>query len=163
MTSLKLLAGAALLFVFGAAQAQYVWIDGKGVKQFSDRAPPATVPLDKILKSPRPMKNMADEIETAAPAAKPAPKAEGASVADREADYRKRMMAKAAQDKETAEKASIASQRAAACNAARAAQAQLAEGRRIRAADGSFLDDGARAEQNNRASAILQDCARTGS
>ncbi|BBB67028.1 hypothetical protein UNDYM_2775 [Undibacterium sp. YM2] len=34
------------------AHAQYVWIDDKGNKQFSDLPPPKSVPKDKILKAP---------------------------------------------------------------------------------------------------------------
>lgn len=160
MTTLKCVAGAALLWMASVAQAQYVWIDAKGIKQISDSAPPASVPLDKILKSPRSMGN--PDSAAAVPAAASAAKAE-TSIAEREADYRKRMADKAVKDKDAAEKAAIATQRSAACSAARAAQAQLADGRRIRNADGSFVDDAQRAQQNARASAILQDCAQTGS
>lgn len=161
MTSLKCVAVAALLLMASVAQAQYVWIDAKGIKQISDIAPPASVPLDKILKSPRSMGN--PDSAAAAPLA-PTSTAKGeTSIAEREADYRKRMADKAVKDKDAADKAAIASQRSAACNAARAAQAQLADGRRIRNADGSFVDDAQRAQQNARANAILQDCAQTGS
>lgn len=34
------------------ASAQYVWVNEKGVKQFSDLPPPKNVPKDKILKAP---------------------------------------------------------------------------------------------------------------
>src|SRR5205823_1792862 len=46
---------AAVLAVSGfscAAQAQYVWLNERGVKQFSDMPPPASVPENRILKSP---------------------------------------------------------------------------------------------------------------
>ena len=35
-----------------AAMAQYVWVDDKGVKQFSDMPPPASVLKNRILKQP---------------------------------------------------------------------------------------------------------------
>ena len=41
------------LFAFGItghALAQYVWVDDKGNKQYSDTAPPASVPKNRILK-----------------------------------------------------------------------------------------------------------------
>lgn len=160
MTSLKVFAAGTLFLMMSVAQAQYAWIDDKGVKQFSDRAPPATVPLNKILKSPRPMKNMAGEDQT--PAAPVAPAKPALSVAEREADYRKRAADKAAQQKEASDKAGVAAQRTAACNQARAAKDQLSEGRRLRAADGSFLDDEQRAAQTERANATLQECAKSG-
>lgn len=34
------------------AQAQYIWLNEKGVKQYSDTPPPRTVPADRILKKP---------------------------------------------------------------------------------------------------------------
>lgn len=34
------------------AQAQYVWLNDKGVKQYSDSPPPRSVPADRIVKSP---------------------------------------------------------------------------------------------------------------
>lgn len=34
------------------AQAQYVWLNDKGVKQYSDSPPPRNIPLDRIVKSP---------------------------------------------------------------------------------------------------------------
>lgn len=161
MTTLKCVAGAALLLMATAAQAQYVWIDAKGSKQFSDRAPPASVPLDKILKSPRPLVNPADPAQAPAAAAKPAPEADN-GVAAREADYRKRKADQAEKEKEAAAKAAGAAQRNARCNQARAAQAQLANGGRVRNPDGSYLDDAQRAQMNERASAMLQECAKTG-
>lgn len=153
-------AGAAgvLLAMAGAAQAQYVWIDAKGVRQFSDQAPPASVPSKNILKSPAPVKPGLEPEQGADPAKAPARPAEP-SIADKEAEYRKRMSAKAEADKEAAEKAAIQAQRASACNAARAARAQLDQGRRLRAADGSFLNDAQRAQQAARTDAILRDCA----
>jgi len=34
------------------AQAQYVWLNDKGVKQYSDSPPPRSVPADRVIKSP---------------------------------------------------------------------------------------------------------------
>ena len=43
---------ASLWLSMASAHAQYVWVDEKGLKQYSDRAPPASVPLKRILKAP---------------------------------------------------------------------------------------------------------------
>lgn len=51
----RLLAATALMAFASMAQAQYMWIDDKGLKQFSDRPPPPSVPLKHILKAPRGM------------------------------------------------------------------------------------------------------------
>lgn len=50
---LQLLGGlGALALISSSAFAQYVWINDKGVKQFSDKPPPTSVPRSKILKAP---------------------------------------------------------------------------------------------------------------
>src|SRR3569833_2431186 len=44
---------AALLSMAAAvAAAQYAWIDERGVRQYSDQPPPASVPKQRILKAP---------------------------------------------------------------------------------------------------------------
>ena len=53
VTPLKQLAASmALLTLATAAWGQYVWVDDKGTKQFSDMPPPASVPKNRILKQP---------------------------------------------------------------------------------------------------------------
>lgn len=49
-----------------AAQAQYVWLNEKGVKQYSDAPPPRSVPSDRIIKSPS-GKSVANTRATPAP------------------------------------------------------------------------------------------------
>ncbi|MGV3653414.1 MAG: DUF4124 domain-containing protein, partial [Noviherbaspirillum sp.] len=48
------IAGGALAaaLLSGAAMAQYAWIGDDGVRQYSDRPPPASVPSHRILKAP---------------------------------------------------------------------------------------------------------------
>jgi ribosomal protein L14E/L6E/L27E len=43
---------ATLILLSSSAFAQYVWLNDKGVKQFSDKPPPASVPRSKIIKAP---------------------------------------------------------------------------------------------------------------
>ncbi|UUZ48461.1 DUF4124 domain-containing protein [Massilia sp. B-10] len=40
-----------MLMLVSLAQAQYVWVDEKGVKQFSDRSPPSNIPAKNILEA----------------------------------------------------------------------------------------------------------------
>jgi hypothetical protein len=80
----------ALFFCAGLAQAQYVWIAPNGTRQYSDQPPPPDTPASKILKSPGRAAVQIDTAPaaqaTAEPAAKKAP-----TLAEREADYRKRV------------------------------------------------------------------------
>ena len=48
----RLTVALALSLGASAALAQYIWLDSKGVKQYSDRPPPPSVPTSKILKAP---------------------------------------------------------------------------------------------------------------
>ncbi|MES2317182.1 MAG: DUF4124 domain-containing protein [Pseudomonadota bacterium] len=155
-TSLQLAAGAVMMLFVGMAQAQYVWLDADGKKQMSDRAPPASVPLKNILKSPRPMSPQASDT-TAQPAvaavAKSAP-----TLADREADYRKRKEIAAKAETEAATKASDQQ----ACANAREYQSRLSTGRRLRAQnkDGQYVvvDDAERARENETNAKVLAQC-----
>jgi hypothetical protein len=48
----KYLIATSILLISSISFAQYVWINEKGVKQFSDKPPPASVPKNKIIKAP---------------------------------------------------------------------------------------------------------------
>ncbi len=49
---LHLLLGAVLAATAGLSHAQYVWVNEKGVRQISDKAPPASVPVQNIIRAP---------------------------------------------------------------------------------------------------------------
>lgn len=66
---LRRLAAVALLFTAGLAQAQFVWIDPKGVRHYSDQPPPPGTPPARILKAP----GLPAASAQAAPAPRPAP------------------------------------------------------------------------------------------
>lgn len=156
----QLLLGASLLACASAASAQWMWVDAKGVKQFSDRGPPSSIPLKNILKSPN---GVPVEREAAAPGATAPmagePKAP-ASVAERELAYRKQKAEKAEMDKKMASVAANQEQRKGACDAAAASRAQLDSGVRLRGADKVWLDANMRAEQSAAVNSILEECSR---
>ncbi|MES2015450.1 MAG: DUF4124 domain-containing protein [Pseudomonadota bacterium] len=163
MTTLKtwqLVAAGALLALTSVAHAQYVWIDAKGNKQMSDQGPPSDVPASKILKAPGRAKlalgvtgdAAAEESASAAPAA---PK----TVADREADFRKRHKEKTEADAKAASMAANQAQRQVACDAARIRNTELASGKRLRGADNGVLDDAGRAAQQASTNQTLAECA----
>lgn len=156
----QLVLGAALLACASAASAQWMWVDAKGVKQFSDRAPPASVPLKSILKSPggAAVEREADTASTAATMSSE-PKAPP-SLAEREAAYRKQKAEKAEIDKKMASMAANEEQRRIACDAAVASRAQLDSGVRLRSADKVWLDANMRAEQSATVNSILEQCRR---
>jgi hypothetical protein len=153
MRAMQLAAGGALLMLANAAFAQYVWIDAKGVRQFSDQAPPGSVPQKNILKSPGPV----TLVETP-PAMMDKP---AASTVDKEADYRKRKQEKAEADAKAAAVAANAAQRSAACEAAKIRNAELSSGKRLRTntPDRAVMDNNARAAEQAQTNAALAACS----
>ena len=142
------------------AHAQYSWIDAKGTRVFSDRPPPPGTPASKILKAPRGAMPYAEDVPV--PAAEPAKKDGPPTLADREADYRKRTAARAEDQRkadETAQRKAAAAER---CQDARAAQADLASGRRVvrttASGEQEYLSDEERARQLEKARRVLAEC-----
>lgn len=149
LRGLQLLAGSALLMVANLGQAQFVWVDAKGVKQFSDRPPPEGTPQKNILKA-RKMSTASDIVTAPAVAAPVAPpKATPPSLADREAEYRKRKTDQAEMEKKAGIEAENAKIKASACAAARQNKTQLDTGAPIRDTneERSWLDDRQRGER----------------
>jgi type IV secretory pathway VirB10-like protein len=161
--------GALLLLACcgGIAQAQYVWIDAKGQKTFSDQPPPANIPLDKILRSPKKAPEKFELVDPNAPkpaepvAAKPEKPAQP-TLAERNAEFKKRQMERAEAEAKAAEELARRAQQADSCAAARQSLAQMESGERIRVqgADGeaAFMDDNARAAAINRIRQSLANC-----
>lgn len=155
-------AAVALLLSSGVVHAQYVWVDSKGGKQFSDRPPPPGTPARNILKTPAaPVPS--DTVEPAAvPAGAGATGAAPPTLAEREADYRKRTADKAGQDAKLAEQARVATHNAQACAAARAIAAQLATGERVTVAGKNgeriVINDAQRAQRSAQAAQVLGAC-----
>jgi hypothetical protein len=134
----RLLAATALMAFASLAQAQYMWIDEKGIKQFSDRPPPPSVPLKNILQAPKGMPsaaNMPAEQVGETPATEaPRPKAAPA-LAERNAEFNKRQ--KDAEEREKKEQADRDEKAAKAdnCERARDARRALDSGARIGTTD----------------------------
>jgi type IV secretory pathway VirB10-like protein len=153
MRTLQLAVGGALLMCASLSHAQFSWIDAKGVKQFSDRPPPPGTPQNKILKA-RNMPVATEEAAAPAPAtAEAKPKAVPATLADREAEYRKRKTEQVEMEKKASAEADDAKRKATACNAARQSRTAIDTGAPMREsnAERSFLSDQQRAERRNEA------------
>ncbi|MYM22591.1 DUF4124 domain-containing protein [Duganella sp. FT135W] len=150
-----------LLVAAPLAMAQYMWIDDKGIKQFSDRPPPPNIPEKRILKAPgKPLFNPnATEPEPAAEtqAAKAAP-----TLAERNADFNKRRSEAADVAKQTAANAQRKADEAANCNAARQHQQALDQGLRLSSYDKNgergYMNDDQREELRKNTQKVLADC-----
>lgn len=160
---LRIAAAALLLLAAAGAQAQYVWLDANGTRQYSDRPPPPNTPASKILKAPNQApQNFYDEpaAETLAPKATTAKPA--STLAEREAAYQERV--KARNEKNLEDSVAAQNQRAEAqrCANARQVQAQMASGMRIRQVgpDGQpqYMSDAERASRSAQAGEALRDC-----
>jgi hypothetical protein len=161
--SLRLLTGSALLLCAGLSHAQYAWIDAKGQRHYSDRPPPPSTPAAKILKSPRPQPVVVAEQQAPAPATAEVQKRQGpATLAERDADFKKRAGEQAQRERNAAEDAKRKAEIAENCGVARRAKAQMESGVRLVTADASgasaVMSDQQRAQELARANKILAEC-----
>ncbi|MCC6071026.1 DUF4124 domain-containing protein [Massilia sp. GCM10020059] len=161
----RLVAAATLMFVAGLAQAQYVWIDAKGIKQFSDRSPPSSVPDKNILKAPgRPVLTIApgDQEQPAPVSVADAAKKALPTMAERNVEFNKRASDKAAADKKSAAEGQAKAARAEQCAAARDYKMQLDSGIRIGTVtpngERAFMSDAERAVANAKTNKVLAAC-----
>lgn len=162
MNSRHQLWAALLLAASPLALAQYMWLDEKGVKQFSDRPPPPNVPEKRILKAPgkpqfNPHAPAEAEAAASAPAAKPAP-----TLAERNADFNKRKTEAAQAEKQAAADAQRKADEAANCNAARQNQQALDQGLRLSTYDKNgergYMNDQQREELRKNTQKVLAEC-----
>jgi hypothetical protein len=121
----------AALVVAAPAWAQYSWIDDHGTRVFSDRPPPAGTPKSRILQAPRsaPPSVTAEPAE-AAKAAQPVQPAPP-TLAERDAEFRKRAAERDADERKAAQEAQRKADEAAQCAAARRSEAALTSGVRL--------------------------------
>jgi hypothetical protein len=160
---------AALSFAT-AALAQYVWLDAKGVKQFSDMPPPASVPKTRILKQPAsaqraetPAAVGADQNGKQADAPAENVKSQPPMTsAEKNTDFLKRRNEQAEKDKKTAEDAKRKADSAQNCERTRSYARSLEIGGRIsrtnQNGERSFISDEERARDLQEAKRMLADC-----
>lgn len=148
---LRVTAACMLVAAAAAAPAQHVWLDEKGVKQYSDQPPPPGTPASRVLQSPG-----------ARPTA-PAPQAAGGpSLAERNAEFEKRRIERAERERKESEQAAMEKDRNRNCDQARAYGRALAAGGRIARTDAngerSYLTDAQRAEEMAHVQKVLEQC-----
>jgi len=170
MTAIRLhqffIASAALcmLGIGSAALAQYVWLDEKGGKQYSDMPPPASVPAKRILKMPGKLSVPGADAGSTPADGKDAQNKDQAppTLAEQNAAFKKRQDEQAAKDKKTADSAKEAADKAKNCENARAYQRTLDSGQRIAQTDKNgqraFLDDSHREQASRDNRKVLGEC-----
>lgn len=174
---LRLAGATALLASAPLAQAQYAWIGANGVRHFSDRPPPPSTPLHKILKAPghaappAPVPVSASALSSPAEAAEAGPIEAAAAapppkrpstLAEREAAYRERVKLREEQGKKDQQDTQRQRELAERCQSARQVKAEVASGARIGRIDAggerSYMTDEEKAAAAARADKILAEC-----
>jgi len=142
--------------VAGTAFAQYVWVDEKGIKQYSDIPPPASVPSSRILRHRGGVPATQAEAATANTT-----KAE-LTTAEKEAEFRKRRAEQAEKENKASEQAKQTADKAKHCERAREYHRALESGQRIARTDKdgerTFLTDEQRAQELRDSRRTLEEC-----
>jgi len=162
----RLLCTCTLALLSQLAHAQYSWLDDKGTRVFSDRPPPPGTPAERILKMPRGLapRDLQAEPAPASAASLPAPadKARPPTLAERDADFRKRAAQREVDEKKAAEEASKKTAGTENCEVARESERALNTGARLSRVDARgekvFLSDEERAQRLARAREVLKSC-----
>ena len=141
-----------------AAHAQYVWLDERGVKQFSDMPPPPSISANRILKQPG-GGNTPAAVPAEPAVTEPKPQM---TTAEKNAEFRKRQSERAEKEKKETEAARIASDKARNCERAHEYHRALESGERISRTDKngerSFLSDEQRAKEVKESRRVLDEC-----
>ncbi|MBI3285938.1 MAG: DUF4124 domain-containing protein [Burkholderiales bacterium] len=149
------------LLCCASAQAQYVWLDDKGSKQFSDLPPPATVPANRILKSPGKPAVTAPATTAAGDAAASKPQ-KPATTASKNEEFNKRRAEQAEKEKKSADEQQAGTDKAKNCERARAYLQSLESGVRMANVDKngerSFMDDQQREKELSEVKRVLSGC-----
>ena len=152
--------------ISAACQAQYVWVDEKGSKQFSDMPPPASTPKNRILKSPGIMKQESYKDSTqdnVSGAITPDEKLQKpVTTAGRNEDYLKRKLEQEEKDKKAAAEKQASMDKANNCERAKSYQQSLEAGVRITNTDKngerSFMSDEQRTKELADVKRTLNEC-----
>jgi len=137
----------------GLAMAQYVWQDEKGVRQYSDTPPPASVPPNRILKSP------GLQLKGPPPAPGPTP---DAILGMKNEDFLKRRAEAAEKEKQAAEQAKQEDSRKKGCEQLAQYRRQLESGERVRlvapSGEPTYMTDEERAKAMKDTRQLQEQC-----
>jgi hypothetical protein len=153
-----------------SAVAQYVWLDEKGGKHYSDVPPPTSIPNNRILKAPGAAHlataktaevsatPQSDEEASITKATVKTPK----TVAEKNADFIKRKTEQAEKEKKAADEAKRLADKAKSCERTREYQRVLDSGQRIAQTDKygerAIMNDEQRAQELREAKQMLAEC-----
>ncbi len=143
------------------AIAQYVWLDDKGHKQFSDQPPPITVPKSKILRSPDKTTSTSDSTPAghdAVPGEIKKPK----TIAEQELMFNKQRAEREEKNKKAADDAKKIADKNDNCRRIASYQQSLSSGERIKQTgpDGeqSYMSDTQRADEQRIVQKRAEEC-----
>jgi glucan-binding YG repeat protein len=165
--TIRIAAVAPLFCIAAAAYGQYVWLDDKGIKQFSDMPPPASVPQNRILKQPghaysAPQSSSSDTDSSSQNTAAPTKSSTPMTLAEKNAEFLKRRAEQEKQQAKAAEEAKNAVIKARNCDNARSYYRSLTSGERIASTDKNgeryYLSDEQRAQETKEVQNALNDC-----
>jgi len=149
------------------AFAQYIWLNDKGVKQYSDQPPPKSVPKDKIVKSPFGLARSTENTNSE-PKSNDANKSEiekiekPVTLAKKNEDFNKRKIAKEEADKKAETEQHNTEAKAKNCERAKSYKQSLDEGvlimTRNKNGERIPLDETQRAKEAAEAKKILSEC-----
>ncbi|MDP3785636.1 MAG: DUF4124 domain-containing protein [Undibacterium sp.] len=152
----------------GSAMAQYVWLNDKGVKQYSDLPPPKSVAKDKIIKTPFSAKKAIVSAENNEDAKSAAGKSElekiekPVTLASKNEDYNKRKIAREESEKKAAEDKQNSADKEKNCERAKSYKQSIDEGLLIMTRDKSGervpLDAAQRAKELEDVKKSLNNC-----
>jgi len=150
------------LSMASAALAQYVWLDANGVKQYSDVPPPASVPAKRILKAPGLSAHPSYSSDAPVAAGEDSTAKAAPTIAEKNAEFMKRKIELAEQDKKTAAEAKAKADQAKNCERAREYQQALDSGVRLGQVDPkgerSFMTDEQRTKETQGNKQYLAAC-----
>ena len=168
-------AALAILSLSTSAFAQYVWLNDKGVKQYSDMPPPASVPNSRSVKAPGAAMRLTSPVPpdgaamdgsengvTAATVSATEKIKIPITTAEKNTDFQKRKIEQAENDKKTAEEKQKAADKSKNCERAREYQKVLDSGQRIAHTDKNgeraYMGDAQRSQETKDTRRILGDC-----
>lgn len=158
------IAALCMLSIGSAALAQYVWLDEKGNKQYSDMPPPTSIPAKSILKMPGKFSVPSADVSSSNAQSNDAQNNDKSppTLADQNAAYKKRQDDQAAKEKKAADNARDAASKARNCDTARAYQRTLDSGQRIAQMDKNgqraYFDDSQRDQASRDNKRVLEEC-----
>jgi hypothetical protein len=153
------------LLLSQSVMAQYIWLNEKGVKQYSDTPPPKSVPRDKIIKTPFGTARAASAapVENTSTTSASNPKLEKpVTIASKNEDFNKRKLAKEEAEKKIADEKQQNADKAKNCERAKSYKQSLDEGMLIMSRDKNGeripLDEAQRAREMADVKKVLADC-----